>query len=119
MKILELDDEQAAMIIIALEASNALLEARVHRVDPNGILSNSFTLQRHKIAQIALQLQGGTVARWSDLHPGAQVQATQLLEIAFTHPDAAIRGVTYDKLVNFALSQRAAPRAPAHLQARA
>jgi hypothetical protein len=119
MKILELDDEQGQMIVIALEASNALLEARFHRVDPDQILSNSFLLQKHKIEQIAYQLQCGSVAQWQDLDLSQRTMILLMMANALQADDQATEAMYYDKLVSVMLSHRKPAAAPSFLRERA
>jgi hypothetical protein len=119
MKILELDDEQGQMIVIALEASNALLKARFHRVDPDQMLSNSFLLQQHKIEQIAYQLQQGAVAQWADLDLAQRTMILLIMANALQAEGEAQEALYYDKLVSIMLSHRKPAAAPSFLRERA
>lgn len=119
MHILELDDEQGQMILIALEASNALLKARFHRVDPDQMLSNSFLLQQHKIEQIAYQLQSGRVAQWDDLDDQTKALLVMIMTNLPTAEDPERQALYYDKLVAIMLSKRKPAAAPSFLRERA
>ncbi len=119
MHILELDDEQGQMILIALEASNALLKARFHRVDPDQMLSNSFLLQQHKIEQIAYQLQTGRVAEWKDLDLAQRTMILLIMANALQAEGEDQEALYYDKLVSIMLSHRKPAAAPSFLRERA
>lgn len=112
MHMLLLDTEQALMVVIAVEASNALLKARSHRADPEGLISASARLQDSKINQLKHQMALGPVAQWGDLTPPQKKAYQKLIEEAFESTDPLADAAIYEALKGFILAQRVAPANP-------
>lgn len=64
-----LDSEQAAILMVGLEAVEGLLSARMTRVDPEHVIRDSLNLQRKKTDNIRRQLRMNILRRWEDLSP--------------------------------------------------
>lgn len=106
MYLLDLDSEQMMIIAAAMDASNAILKARLHRVDPDQVISNSAILQEHKIAQLREQIELGRLSGWRDYNPDQKAYVLQLAGIMHTSPEEEAHRAAFEELVKFILSQR-------------
>jgi len=93
MRMLLLDDEQAAILADAAETAVRLLNYRVERADPDQIISKSIKLQKLKIDQVKLQLSLPALTGWQDLSPSRQdsVMKTASLLASAVHADHKAR----------------------------
>lgn len=101
-----LDSEQAMILLVALHASNTIMSARLERVDPGEVISNSVKLQSHKIANIQAQLDGGEIAKWSEISPASRVAflaaAHMICDAKHDHEAEA----AYERMKQFVLTER-------------
>lgn len=105
-----LDAEQAAILLIALETTNALMLARSERVNPERIITDSVILQSHKIENIRLQIDRGPLARWRDLSPDQKGLFAKYCDVLAGTEDDDLAGATYDLMRQYVLTQHVAPR---------
>lgn len=107
MFVLDLDSEQAMIVVAAMEAANTILSARLHRVDPDGIISNSVIFQQHKINQLREQFKLGSLATYTQLDPEARARALHMAKALGDATDETTREAVYDHLKDWILQQRA------------
>jgi hypothetical protein len=108
MPLIDVDEEQAALIEAGINAIDACLAARVVRADPNKVLSNSMRLQRRKVANMRDLLAHPPKRGWDDLHPDQQVQVFTLARALIELPSNEVQAMIWQKIVMIALA--GAPR---------
>jgi hypothetical protein len=75
------DQEQAELIDAAVEMMHAALTARARRVDPGRVISDSITLQAHKLATVRRFLSQGAPYRWADLPDALKAKARAAVRV--------------------------------------
>lgn len=79
MPVVIVDTEQAALMEAAFVMLEAALSARVKRVDPLHIISDSFELQAKKLATVRKLLQAADPPAWRELSPELRKKAKNTL----------------------------------------
>lgn len=109
---LNLDDEQAAMAVEAIESGMRMLDFRLRRADPDGIISASQKLQQSKLDQIKHQIRLGPVSEWEDLSKEDRQQFRQYCRMLADAKNADLLAGGYAQMVAFVTSRRAPHKAP-------
>lgn len=110
MKTLDLDDEQAAILMAGLDCADAILQARIARVDPDGKLSDALGISQQKTQQIRLQMQGSSLGSFADLSDDDRLKldfAAKTLSRSHTEPELA---AAYDMLLAIVIKNRRATK---------
>jgi hypothetical protein len=84
------DTEQAALIEAACAMLEAALTARVKRVDPDKVISNSLALQSNKLATVRQLLKMPDAPRWTGLDIALKQKASRAMAVLLSNsPDQA------------------------------
>lgn len=105
-KIVNLDSEQAAILQDAAETSIRMLNYRMERADPDGIISASTKLQKIKIDQVMRQLKLPAIPAWTEMLPERRESITKLCELLSVEPDEKIQSFLFEKLFIQVMSSR-------------
>lgn len=108
---LHLDDEQAAMTVEAVESGMRMLDFRLRRADPDGIISASQKLQQAKLDQIKHQMKLGPMSEWEDLSKDERKQFLDYCKLLATAKNADLLAGGYSQMVAFVTSRRAPHKA--------
>jgi hypothetical protein len=106
MILLSLDAEQAEIISAIADCAEAMLSARVVRADPDGIVSDSLSLQRMKMQQVRRQLQPRPIPDWSKLSEEERKNVTECARILAGSADGPSHSTALDIILGIALRRR-------------
>lgn len=105
--LLALDSEQMDIIRESLRIPQAFLSFRLRRADPEGILSDTFNLQRNKIRNIEAQAELGPLPNWQQLPKGRQDDLIRYMEELIARPAPHTREVIFNEIMAIILRERA------------
>jgi hypothetical protein len=97
MKIVTMDDEAADLMHAGMEMAHAALEARSRRVDPEGIISNSFGMSKVKTRDIMRQLNAPPLCEFHELNPKDRHLVMTLAAALLAEETAEMRNVIWRK----------------------
>lgn len=106
MYLINLDSEQAMILVASLEAADKILAARLHRVDPNKILSDSVRMGQIKLENIRAQMESGSIAQWEDLTPVQKRKFHAFIKEWQPGVDPLVYDALYSAITNTVLSSR-------------
>ena len=106
MKFLNLDDEQAAMLIDAADLSVRFLLHRSARIDPDRILSKAAELQANKLENVRAQLAQPEIAGWADIQSTSQHAILKAADDLLRAKDAAALNIAWRQLLAAAVAAR-------------
>ena len=106
MHLLNLDNEQAEMLLDAADTATRFLRYRSARVDPEGLLSAAAELQERKLQHVRLQLQRPLAGAYSEMAPAMQSLAIAAARSFAAADSDEVRDIAWKKLVGVMLSAR-------------
>ena len=97
-KHLNLDDEQAAILLDAADTAVRFLGYRANRLDPDGVVSGAAKLQANKLQNIKDQLGRPAVTTLADLHPLHRQPFMAAIKVLAEAKDEHIREMAFTQI---------------------
>lgn len=107
-----MDAEQLELFKAGMEMAHAALEARARRVDPDRVISDSFTLSKIKTAHMIDQAKLPIMTSWLDLSESARESVINSAKAIITSKDEAIIQTAWETIQAFAIQRGAKEQAP-------
>lgn len=99
MHAIVLDTEQVELIRLAADMMHGALAARTHRIDPDGVVSRSLDLSRHKMRQVLRQLEKPALREWHNLDPAEKSDIIKLCRLMLELESDQERGAVHARLL--------------------
>jgi len=106
MHFITLDTEQHAILVDAAETAIRLLNYRVERADPEGLISKSIALQARKIDQVKHQLALDPMPTRSAMTKAQAKHLDQAMKRYLSETDTTLRDTLFEAVVTEVMAAR-------------